>query len=485
MASWPGTLTTRLSLAPFGVRGSDTRSEVYARNSNPNPNPTLGDSSPVQWGPRWSNDDRVLSSTASGTLQPVSPHLSGASPPRTTFTAPIFGINEAEDGGPSGNFGNDSKARNIENQRNQSLPSSQHSYPLENGPPACDNSVKLTELLKEVVTLQEEVAFTRVRARDFRRALRHKREEEDDLRLALRNRLNLIAPDAMHEELTTIHIAIQELQAVTEAYQVLESDYHKFEDELGQRESSLDKRMTRLNHILRKHASLITQQPDAIDSDSDVLPDSLSTGNVNQLSPKVAEYLSLVGEVRMLRDRRSELESEYLNLIDQRELRERIGISLDHEALAFLAGYNEERAKTEAELDMALRRAKAHPEHNNHDEAAGLDEQWKLVVKDFLPTSPEDQPLQDPLRMTEFEDRSPFFEERRAVPLNKTTFVNRWLLHRLRHSSFEMLRYKSDPELLDLMGQGWDGDSISQMALMLWFRDETARMVGVRSTSAG
>ena len=66
------------------------------------------------------------------------------------------------------------------------------------------------------------------------------------------------------------------------------------------------------------------------------------------------------------------------------------------------------------------------------------------------------------------------------MPLNKFTFVNRWLLHQLRHSRFEVLQFKTDPGLMGLVDEGWDGDSISQMALMLWFRDETNGMAPVR-----
>lgn len=338
-----------------------------------------------------------------------------------------------------------------------------------------DNGAKLAKLLDEVVTFQEDVSTQRFHARDLRNALRHKREEEDDMRLALRNKLNLISPQAVHTEAATINKAVEDLQAVTASYLVLESEYHKVEDGLGQQEYNLDKCVTRLTGILRKQVTSLNQQHHDIYSDSGSLAHYASTGNPNRVSPEMAEYLSLVGDARMLRERLGELEMEYMDLIDQQQVREYMGLALDHNAQLFLDQYEDERGDIEEKLSAVLTRLDNHSEHKRPCGDAITDEQWRNMLKEYLPTPPEDQPPPDPLRASGLDDRAPFFETARPLPLNKSNFVNHWLLYRLRHSAVEILQFKSQPELLNLVEDGWDRDSISQMAMRLWYQDGTTK----------
>lgn len=293
------------------------------------------------------------------------------------------------------------------------------------------------------------------------------------MRLSLRNALNLVSLDSVLNEVSAISLAIQNLQAVTNSYLLLEEEYHEFEDELGQQEYLLEKRMTRLNNTLRNQTPSLCRQARVFNFDPDSSSEYASDDEID-LPPREAEYLSIVGDARMFRERLAELEKQYLVLLDQRELRERIGISLDAEALAFLDSYEDEKTQIESELDHALRRIYAHPEHTKEPTPAALDAQWQEVMKAYLLEPPENQPPIDPLSLSGFDDRSSFFESARPVSIEKATFINKWLLHRLRHSRVEVLRLKSRPELMDLVRQGWDGDTISQMALMLWFRDKTA-----------
>ncbi|KAF3389095.1 hypothetical protein F1880_004023 [Penicillium rolfsii] len=338
-----------------------------------------------------------------------------------------------------------------------------------------NTSARLAQLLEEVCHLQQEVRGKRSRARDLRRALRKKREEEEYLRLVLREKLRWISSEAVWEQTTAVNKAIDDLKATTELYCMLENDYHRIEDDLDQRETILDERTGRLNELLRRQAASGTRPTELIVSDLDfsARPPSASDADADRLASNAAAYLTLVGEVRVLRERLHELESEYKNLVDQESTRQRIGLSLGPEALAFLANYDNLKKKTQTGLDFAIHRLIAHPDHKHHPEAVVLEEQWEQVIQEFQPGSPDNQVPRDLLQMTEFEDRSPFFEDRRPVPLNKFTFVNRWLLHQLRHSSFQVLQYKSNPEFVRLVDEGWDGDSISQMALMLWYRDQT------------
>lgn len=464
-----------------GASWSDVRSDRHLASTL-----LLGERHPVQLDPRWINDEHALSSIFPDMLQPLHQRRSEASPPCTTPTASMLESQGIGDAGTSRESEDGPKTWKTARQGEYSLPLlSPHPQSFNYVPLQTANSnAQLARLLEEVRRLQQDVRGKRSRARDLRRTLRRRREEEDYLRLVLRKKLSWIDSDTADQKTPAFYKAIEDLKAATELYHILESDYHRLEEELDQREDSLDRRMTSLNAVLHKQAASRTEPTDSVGSDPDLssLSSAASTDtDAKRLLSKAAEYFALVGEVRMHRERLHELESDYMNLMDQEYLRERISLPFGPEELAFLAGYKDEKAKTEARLDHAIHRAVTHPEHKNHSEAAILDEQWEQAVRDFRPDSPENQAPRDPLRVTEFEDQSPFFEDRCPVALNKFTFVNRWLLHRLRHSSYETLQYKSNPELLDLLDEGWDGDSISQMALMLWFRDEKAGVVTARN----
>lgn len=464
-----------------GATWSDTRSEGDTPTT-----PLWEERELVQRNPQWINDGQALSSTSSGTLQPPYPRFPVAEPPCTTSTTPMIEADEMEDAGPSGESGDKPEIENAVLEGDDSVPVSTLPQSIDHVPVQTGNaSTRFAKLLDEVRHLQREVRGKRFRARDLRRALRNKRDEEDYLRLVLREKLSWISPEALYQQTTAINKAIDDLKAATELYRILENDYHKIEDELDQREKILDKCLGRLNGLLRKQAASGTKHTDTVSSNSDFSSEPsfapASASDADRLASNAAAYHTLVGEVRLLRERLYELESEYKNLVDQESIRQRIGLSLAPEALAFLANYENTKTKTQTGLDFALRRLVAHPEHKHHPEAVVLDEEWGQVVQDFQPGTPDNQAPRDPLQMTEFEDRSPFFEEQRPVPLNKFTFVNRWLLHQLRHSSFQVLQYKSNPEFVHLVDEGWDGDSISQMALMLWYRDQTTGMVTVRN----
>lgn len=462
-----------------GAGWSDTRSAGYTPD-----NILPREMSRIEWNSRWITDEQALSSPSSGRLQPPYPRDPEASPPTTMLTIPIDLSHKSDDAGTSGEAGDGPKTVNTVRQGDQSPPLSQDQGSINHAPVKTGNtSAQLERLFEEVHHLQQEVRTKRLRARDLRRALRRKREEEDYFRLVLREKLSWLSPEVIHQQVSTINKAIDDLKTATKLYHTQESDYDRIENELDKEETVLGKRMKRLNKMLRRQAASGNDQNQLVGADSNVSSDSSSSTDpdVKQLSSKAAGYLTLAGEVRLLREQLRDLESEYMNRLNQQHLRERIGISLDPDGISFLAGYEDAKAKTQAGIHFAIRRLIAHPEHDNHPEAVVLDEQWDQVVTDFQPQSPDNQPPQDPLRVTEFEDRSPFFEVGHSVPLNKFTFVNRWLLHQLRHSRFEILQYKTNPGLMGLMDEGWDGDSISQMALMLWYRDETNGMVTVRN----
>ncbi|KGO54869.1 hypothetical protein PEX1_063160 [Penicillium expansum] len=350
---------------------------------------------------------------------------------------------------------------------------------------ARDTSAKVTKLIQEVLSTYEDVLAKRYRIREMRHMLRQKRDQEDDVRVVLQSKLNLITTENVYEDLAAINQTINDLQVATASCFIFENDYYRQEDELAQVEYDYNRRLETLQAILKYEGHLLAQIEPII-SDTESSSSDYTSEYGDQMVPQVADYLSMVGEVRILTERLSELETYYQVLVDQRELRERVGIPLDSGALNFLLRYPDKKSKIETELELARHNVEAHPEHVYRSaQIAQEEDKEDEVIQHFMPKKPEDQTYNDPLHFSEFEDSSPFFASAHSQPVNKGTFVNRWLLHRLQHSRVEIMRFKSAPELVDLDRKGWGSEDISKMAMMLWFQDGAASMEHIMSRSAG
>ncbi|KXG48437.1 uncharacterized protein PGRI_023070 [Penicillium griseofulvum] len=490
MTSWPGVAECG-SWPPCTADGyTNDRSEVCLPNISFAPTSR----------PESQKGARAWSSVASETL-PLSSLIPGDFGPITTSTAPIFG----HTGPDTVDYGdeateNEPWSQNLQ-QRNEydaftesSVASFQIQYSPEIDEPTnwyrvpapppepAHTSANVAKLIGEVLSAHEDVSAKRYRIREMRHILRQKRDEEDDMRVALRSKLNLITAEHVHEDISAINHTINDLQAVTSSYFILENEYQRQEEILAQLEYDYDRRLESLHTIFKNQGgSLAHLQP--VNSDPESSSADYTSDYGDQVVPQVADYLSMIGEARILAERLSQLETEYLVLVDQRELRERVGIPLDSAALNFLLRYEDEKNKIETELKITRHHIESHPEHSNRS-AQMEEENEEKMRQNFMLNILEDQTYNDPLHSSEFEDSSPFFASAHPHPINKGTFVNRWLLHRLRHSRVEIMRFKSAPELIDLDNKGWGSDNISKMAMMLWFQDGAASVEHIRSQSA-
>ncbi|KAJ5960870.1 uncharacterized protein N7479_008020 [Penicillium vulpinum] len=498
MASWPGGIRNRVSQPPGTADCyTNTKSETWLSNTSFIPTSRLKE---LQGGARVSN------ATASETLQPLSSLPSDSSAPRATSTAPISGRagSDMVDDGDEATENEFWSPQNLQqwNEYDAFTEPSVAPFPIQYSPGineptnwyrmaapppelARDDSAKVAKLIQEVLSAHEDVSAKRYRIREMRHILRQKRDEEDDVRVALRSKLNLITAEHVHEDIAAINITINDLQAATASYFIFENEYHRQEEELVELEYDYNRHLESLQTIFKQQSDLFSRSQ-SINSYYESSSGDYSSDYEDQISPQVADYLSMVGETRILADRLSELETNYLTLVDQRELRERVGIPLDSAALDFLIRYQDEKTKIETELQIARHNVESHPEHTNRSAQIEEEEENEAeVIQHFMPEKPVNQTYNDPLHSSEFEDSSPFFASANPNPVNKGTFVNRWLLHRLRHSRFEIMRFKSAPELIDLDNKGWGSDTISKMAMMLWFQDGAASMEHFISRSAG
>ncbi|KAJ5221577.1 uncharacterized protein N7469_010464 [Penicillium citrinum] len=355
------------------------------------------------------------------------------------------------------------------------------------------NSTPLAKLLEEVTILQKDVSARRMYVTHLRNALRQSREREQHMRQALRSTLDIIIPgDAgLHTQCVppAVNNAILNLQVAMRSYQTMEVEYNGTEERLSKEEYHLDQQLTQLSHCLHNVAISITQQEQHSGTTSNNGSNYASSvqyaphNDTKNALPEQEEYAILIQNANIIRERLEELEIKNLNLIEQQRLKAAEDLILDNEADLFFDIYEDEKEDLEEDLKTALVKIDQHPDHRKPRETAVSDEKWRDMLEEYLPDPPEDQPSPDILRASPLEDRSPFFETARPLPWNKSNFVNNWLLYRLRHSALEILNFKNQPELLGLLERGWDRDSISEMAMGLWFEDGAAKLEKARSNS--
>lgn len=239
------------------------------------------------------------------------------------------------------------------------------------------------------------------------------------------------------------------------------------EDQLEQDEYALSKMERKLSGLLRRLLPTNGQgnYSDSEDGDSE---DATSTISDNvHFHPLNSEYLLRVGDVDILRERLSDLDCEQFAIAEKGKLRMRLNIPFDAESQEFLSTYEDRKTQIQEELNDALQDVYRLKEicqdqdilKNTYDNGKDI----KDCDIDFENTMPHN----DPLRVSEFEDASPFFEQDMSRSLNRTNFINKWILHKLRHSSIEMLYLKSTAEVQTLLDMGWDETDISRLSLQV------------------
>lgn len=344
-----------------------------------------------------------------------------------------------------------------------------------NGSAHLQHTAKLKQALDTAIDQHIDASAKRLAVRELRQGLKYKREEEGAVRATLMKKLNALS--TQNGSSAPLLAEFEQLQSVTNAYLDLERNYNRAEDELGAQEYALLKTMNKLSDLLRQtptpavfEASEPATEPGDYGSD-----DTLTTvSGVQPVPPSVAAYLSRVGDMHILEERLAELHSEWRDIADKQALRERVGLPISDEFLGFLRGYDEEQRQIKKELNevrVDLNRLR----NICNNEGVVMDEYAKDIdvfhdCYDFRPDEFAHQP-EDPLKISDTEHLYSFSEPG-SGKLDRTTFINKWILQQLRQSTVEIKRFKSRPELQDLGRLGWDDANISRLALTMWFTDD-------------
>lgn len=358
---------------------------------------------------------------------------------------------------------------------------------------------------------QDAVSAERSRVRELRTALRYKREDEAEIRISLVKQLNSMF--AKNDLSATERIAEEHdrFQSAVDEYLDLENHYHEAEDQLEQDEYHLTTSMEKFLQLL--HNGFLSQCPDRTLSGlppctlDEYSQDDDQYSNISSppdLPPSVVAYLSRIGDLRVLHENLADLDMQWVETAERQEQRRPHNIPLDEESLEFLQTYDSHRTSLWKEIDatqLDVNRLRStceeqglltedhFPEgfdftHNSYTPAQQQqfeDDDWYTGAQTEQQNSDQEENERgrtetkpaDPLKMPADRDFSPFSEPWPMTRNHPVEFINNWILHQLRHSSVQISRFKSLPELCELNRAGCHNADISRKALTEWFLDDT------------
>jgi hypothetical protein len=371
---------------------------------------------------------------------------------------------------------------------------------------------KLIETISKLKEKRDNILGLRLKLNELRTSLRQERESLSvrDAQLIQRMRVMFLG-----NELSTLSPLLKDfelLQEIRDSLQPREYDYDRLEDQVNREEYELGELESKLYPISvsAQISTLADEELAMFDGRFDHTESSLSTrSGPAENSPKVNKYLSRKGDMHVLEERLNELRMERAQLVEEEFVRAQVGRALDEYSQAFLLNFDIRHDELQRELahtkeDVArLRMALLDKEDfivspdqfgETRQDMSGKD---SLVTITSNPThftdeilNPEeaDSEEQEPLLLTAIEEPNPVFSESalqgsKSV-INKASYINLWLLHRLRISLPEVRRFRSTLELKDL---NLDQTQIKDMVLKWWFNDGSAaafalaRKVGVES----
>ncbi|KAB8077236.1 hypothetical protein BDV29DRAFT_168629 [Aspergillus leporis] len=321
--------------------------------------------------------------------------------------------------------------------------------------------------------LQNKATLKRSEVREIRTAMKYMREEEAELRAEFIKKLtSLVGQDSVKSLLQDSDA----LRSATGKYTDLETEYHEAEDRLDRDEYTLINAMEDFARLSHNHPLPTPEETSLMEQDTLSYVES-TTSLAPEDPPDVKDYLSRVADLRIVQERLNSFYDDLRSIQYKQEERKRLEMPMDDESLEFLRTYEEEWREIKRELmglQMVVEQLRAvcfEQDHLTDEYIKGRDVEYEVYPAALEFPAPTYQP-KDPLKVTTEEDTSPFVPIEEEV--SQTRFINKWLLHRLRQSNFEIGQLKSLPEIQSLCDQGYDDRKVSQLSLREWFKDEAA-----------
>ncbi|KAL5361110.1 hypothetical protein BJX96DRAFT_185114 [Aspergillus floccosus] len=459
-----------------------------------------------------------------GFTSPHSPQTASPRPLVDTLDLPLPDLDCFSDTWPSTDASHHGPSKDIsatspssgeskEPQEHPEHPDQQHSQQtqlLSPGPETLDAEFRaeLAEVVALLINQQRNASAQRSHVRELRTALRHKRDEEAELRAELmKTLLPLFTANGPGSFNPTENVALVEeydlLQKATEEYLDLEYTYHQAEDQLGEQEYMLARSMERFIRFTQGEKDAVLQESLASGPVArEIIHDDASSYDSapRNIPAGLRAYLSRVGDVQILQERLSDLDAHYASIMGKQEQRNVFHIPLDEESWEFLQTFEKEWTETFKDLNQAQWDAKdleaicaeAGVLTDEYKNTLDYVYQFDIVYQISVMNNGENLfhdveiPLKLPAEPAEQQDQLVFFEglpaeldaslsgEFKAPKMDKATFVNRWVWHQLSISRIEIRRLEAWYSIYGVWEEGYDYGTIGELAQTEWFKDKRA-----------
>ncbi|PGH04324.1 hypothetical protein AJ79_07104 [Helicocarpus griseus UAMH5409] len=335
---------------------------------------------------------------------------------------------------------------------------------------------RLGQLFQKVMPKLDRVSEERFEARCQRFELKDKREQLLDTGAELIQTLNGLFAEASPNLMKPLVDLFERYKQEQDAYLSLEDDFREFENHLILKEYQLEKIQEKLNKAFHRTENPsegdISTHTDDLDDTSSSSGASAALSEDKTLHPLVAQYLSLLGEHSLVGEELFNMRSKYRALMAEKTARRDFESILDDESEAFLRDFKslekgllDERDR----IDESAHRTKQECKYQglllpdgNGDNSSSLED---------LLLEPATEMRNNPYLEPKIEEQSRVFTEPNSVlshePLNIVEYINKWLLHQLRLSPFQMNRFRT--------ATGFDMEQVDEQKFReWWFNDETA-----------
>lgn len=364
---------------------------------------------------------------------------------------------------------------------------------------------KIQNALVRLTAQRRSALGARVNAEEQRVMLKIRREMVGAMEFDLYSAFEaFVATHGGHVSIDGLQSSLTNLQNARQAYSEHEDDYNSLEDDLNKKEYRLlnfedtfyHRHMSSLQSFLEQGSLFVS---DGDDGDKCEETSSNSTRPARfpgDDHPLLTALLSRQGDEDLVQEKLADLRNTRASLVAEQRSLQRVGLEVHEESLRFLQAFDVEHEKLKDELasvgrdvghlrDTCKQDGLLDPFSISSSESYSLVDMEDMTQGEWPPSARDPLLVPAPEEGTHFSKLEPEAED---GPISTASYINEWLLHRLRRSSLEVCRLKSYQELQDLH---IDNADMKDLILEWWSKDDAAKMPGpdqrlpgIRSTSS-
>jgi hypothetical protein len=365
------------------------------------------------------------------------------------------------------------------------------------------NLKNLRPPIQQLVEKRMNTLGIRLRVRERRNALRKNRETLSDRDAQFSQNLRSIVAKSNDSELKALLSQYEDNQDYREDVQLKESEYNVLEDELNRSEWDMKEVETKVYHQLRRahHQFHVDAVSSFSGGDLDYVASSSSTASApSMVSPMRQKWLSRIGDRNLLMEQLQELRAERADWVEEERVRQEVGLGLPEEGQLFLANFNTRHRFLQGDLvqveaDVSRLQEGLLDQADVLYSSSQFDDQIHPTDFNQSPMEPKlemvdiadpDLATEDPLflRDDELKPHAVFSDvalDSKKESISTVSYINTWLLHILRRSAIEILRFKTTETLRALQ---LDREQLTRLVLEWWSNDATVNLFPMARNSS-